>query len=141
MFKHLVPVLLHAHDAVPHHQGAGAPPRARRHDALPQPIVVNRTLVVKTHSWYMGSNVEGKPRRLLSYIGGVGTYRTICDAVAGGDFGEDFLITHFFNPVRYMRLLELVPGPHTEDARAIDARRAWRKQAARRGPPCWCWRS
>lgn len=42
----------------------------------------NRTLVVKTHSWYMGSNVEGKPRRLLSYIGGVGTYRQKCDEVA-----------------------------------------------------------
>ena len=25
----------------------------------------NATLVVKTHSWYMGSNVAGKPRRLL----------------------------------------------------------------------------
>ena len=32
------------------------------------------TLVVKTDSWYMGSNVEGKPRRLLAYIGGVGNY-------------------------------------------------------------------
>ena len=30
------------------------------------------TLVSKTVSWYMGSNVKGKPRRLLSYIGGVG---------------------------------------------------------------------
>ena len=28
-------------------------------------------------------------------------------------FRRDFLITHFFNPVRYMRLLELVPGPDT----------------------------
>ncbi|RMD64553.1 MAG: 3-hydroxyacyl-CoA dehydrogenase/enoyl-CoA hydratase family protein [Alphaproteobacteria bacterium] len=28
-------------------------------------------------------------------------------------FVEDFLITHFFNPPRYMRLLELVAGPHT----------------------------
>ena len=26
---------------------------------------------------------------------------------------ENFCITHFFNPVRYMRLLELVSGPHT----------------------------
>ncbi len=30
------------------------------------------TLVPNTVSWYMGSNVKGKPRRLLSYIGGVG---------------------------------------------------------------------
>ena len=28
-------------------------------------------------------------------------------------FAQDFLITHFFNPPRYMRLLELVTGPHT----------------------------
>ena len=28
-------------------------------------------------------------------------------------FKERFMITHFFNPPRYMRLLELVTGPHT----------------------------
>lgn len=28
-------------------------------------------------------------------------------------FARDFLITHFFNPPRYMRLLELVTGPQT----------------------------
>ena len=28
-------------------------------------------------------------------------------------FAHDFLITHFFNPPRYMRLLELVSGPET----------------------------
>jgi len=40
------------------------------------------TLVVKTDSWYMGSNVEGKPRRLISYIGGVGNYNRKCDELA-----------------------------------------------------------
>jgi acetone monooxygenase len=30
----------------------------------------------------MGSNVDGKPRRLLSYIGGVGNYHKRCDAIA-----------------------------------------------------------
>ena len=44
--------------------------------------VASATLVVKTNSWYMGSNVEGKPRRLLSYIGGVGAYRQKCDEAA-----------------------------------------------------------
>lgn len=44
------------------------------HDAI-----ANQTLVTKTNSWYMGSNVSGKPRRLLSYIGGVGAYRQKCD--------------------------------------------------------------
>lgn len=41
-----------------------------------------KTLVVKTDSWYMGSNVGGKPRRLLSYIGGVGSYHAKCDELA-----------------------------------------------------------
>jgi 3-hydroxyacyl-CoA dehydrogenase len=35
-------------------------------------------------------------------------------------FARDFLITHFFNPPRYMRLLEIVRGPTTrEDAVAM----------------------
>ena len=46
----------------------------------------NKTLVVKTDSWYMGTNVAGKPRRLLSYIGGVGTYRQKCDEVAASGY-------------------------------------------------------
>ena len=49
----------------------------KHHDEL-----ANATLVTKTDSWYMGSNVDGKPRRLLSYIGGVGTYRQKCEDVA-----------------------------------------------------------
>jgi len=48
--------------------------------------IANTTLVTKTYSWYMGSNIEGKPRRLLSYIGGVGTYRQKCDEVASGGY-------------------------------------------------------
>ena len=31
----------------------------------------------------------------------------------GDDFAKDFLITHFFNPPRYMKLLELVTSPKT----------------------------
>ncbi len=33
-------------------------------------------------------------------------------------FSRDFLITHFFNPPRYMRLLEIVTGPHTDQTLA-----------------------
>ena len=44
------------------------------------------TLVVKTDSWYMGSNVDGKPRRLLSYIGGVGNYHRQCDELAASGY-------------------------------------------------------
>ena len=35
-------------------------------------------------------------------------------------FRRDFMITHFFNPTRYMRLLEVVPGPDTDPA-TVDA--------------------
>lgn len=48
--------------------------------------IANATLVTKTSSWYMGSNVAGKPRRLLSYIGGVGAYRQRCAEVAAGGY-------------------------------------------------------
>ena len=32
----------------------------------------------------------------------------------GESFRKNFLVTHFFNPVRYMKLLELVSGPDTD---------------------------
>lgn len=34
----------------------------------------------------------------------------------GESFRQHFLVTHFFNPVRYMKLLELVRGDETSDA-------------------------
>jgi acetone monooxygenase len=43
-------------------------------------------LISKTVSWYLGSNVKGKPRRVLSYTGGVGTYRQKCSEVAANDY-------------------------------------------------------
>ena len=51
------------------------------HDEL-----ANMMLVSKTNSWYMGSNVEGKQRRLLAYPGGVGNYRDKCDAVKASGY-------------------------------------------------------
>jgi 3-hydroxyacyl-CoA dehydrogenase len=38
-------------------------------------------------------------------------------------FAQDFLVTHFFNPPRYMRLLELVAGPETraDAVKAVEA--------------------
>ena len=44
------------------------------------------TLLAHTTSWYLGSNVPGKPRRVLSYCGGVGTYRQKCDEVAASGY-------------------------------------------------------
>jgi acetyl esterase/lipase len=39
------------------------------------------TLFPRANSWYMGANVPGKPRVFLPYVGGVDTYRDICDEV------------------------------------------------------------
>lgn len=46
----------------------------------------------------------------------------LSELVAGmpRSFAGDFLITHFFNPPRYMRLLEIVAGPETR-AEAVSA--------------------
>ena len=54
--------------------------------------VSNATLLVKTKSWYTGANIEGKPTRLLSYIGGVGKYREICQEVKDSEY-EGFAVT------------------------------------------------
>lgn len=44
--------------------------------------VAARTLYPRAASWYMGANVPGKPRLFMPYVGGVGTYRELCDGVA-----------------------------------------------------------
>ena len=48
------------------------------------------------------------------------------NAMAAGltdEFRRNFLVTHFFNPVRYMKLLEIVPGRDTDPA-VVEA---WRR--------------
>ncbi|MGD9704545.1 MAG: alpha/beta hydrolase fold domain-containing protein [Acidimicrobiia bacterium] len=44
------------------------------------------TLYPTANSWYMGANVEGKPRVFLPYVGGVDTYRAACDEVVERDY-------------------------------------------------------
>jgi cyclohexanone monooxygenase len=50
------------------------------------------TLYPTADSWYMGSNVPGKPRVFMAYIGGVGAYRERCDQIAANDY-EGFALT------------------------------------------------
>ena len=38
------------------------------------------------NSWYVGANVDGKPRRVMPYTGGFGAYVEKCDAVAANDY-------------------------------------------------------
>ncbi len=44
--------------------------------------VAHSTLYPQANSWYMGANIPGKPQIFMPYIGGVGTYRQICNEVA-----------------------------------------------------------
>jgi len=48
--------------------------------------VADTTLYPSAASWYMGANIEGKPRVFMPYIGGVGAYRLKCDAVAANGY-------------------------------------------------------
>jgi cyclohexanone monooxygenase len=50
------------------------------------------SLYPRAKSWYMGANIPGKPRVLLPYVGGVGAYRELCDAVARRGY-EGFLLS------------------------------------------------
>jgi cyclohexanone monooxygenase len=38
------------------------------------------------NSWYMGANVRGKPRALLPFVGGVGSYRRECERIVAAGY-------------------------------------------------------
>lgn len=48
--------------------------------------IAAHTLYPKANSWYMGANVEGKPRGFMLYIGGMTAYRTTCDEIAADGY-------------------------------------------------------
>jgi cyclohexanone monooxygenase len=48
--------------------------------------VASGTLYLETDSWYVGANIAGKPRTLMTYVGGLAAYRDICDEVARDDY-------------------------------------------------------
>ena len=58
-----------------------------------EPLIAEHTIVA--------SNTSGLPIRLMT-------------EGRSASFKKRFLVTHFFNPVRYMKLLELVRGPDTD---------------------------
>lgn len=75
-------------------------------EAIVEDLAVKRALVTrieqvrKPHS-IVSSNTSGLP------IGAIA-------AAAAADFKAHFLGTHFFNPPRYMKLLEVIPTPQTD---------------------------
>ncbi|GGT87766.1 hypothetical protein GCM10010208_08070 [Actinomadura livida] len=48
--------------------------------------VAQATLYPAADSWYMGTNVPGKPRVFMPYPAGVGVYRQKCDEVAAAGY-------------------------------------------------------
>jgi cation diffusion facilitator CzcD-associated flavoprotein CzcO len=48
--------------------------------------VTATTLLPRANSWWVGANIPGKPRNLYPYVGGVGTYRQICERIAAHDY-------------------------------------------------------
>lgn len=55
-------------------------------------LIAEMSLATKTDSWYMGANIEGKPRGFMAFLGGVGLYRQICDEVAAKEY-EGFSVS------------------------------------------------
>ncbi len=48
--------------------------------------LADATLYTVSNSWYIGSNIEGKPRVFMPYVGGCGRYRGDCDTVAAAGY-------------------------------------------------------
>jgi 3-hydroxyacyl-CoA dehydrogenase len=73
--------------------------------------VVLEDLKVK-HATYEKLNAVRKTGSIISSNTSTIPLHTLAEPF-GETFAKDFLITHFFNPPRYMRLLELVTSPKT----------------------------
>nr|NIR14464.1 3-hydroxyacyl-CoA dehydrogenase family protein [Desulfobacterales bacterium] len=63
-------------------------------------VVFEKIEGVRTPGTIVTSNTSGIPAKAM------------CEG-RSEDFQKHFAITHFFNPPRYMKLLEIVPGPNT----------------------------
>ncbi|RBY83693.1 cyclohexanone monooxygenase [Geodermatophilus sp. TF02-6] len=84
-------------DAIAHMRAEGKDtmePTVEAEDAWTAHVdeVGHMTLYPTADSWYMGSNVPGKPRVFMPYIGGVGPYRQKCDEVAAEGY-EGFVFS------------------------------------------------
>lgn len=105
------------------------------------------TLHPRANSWYMGANVPGKPRVLYPYIGGVDTYRAVCDKSAaegylgftrtgpGGSRCHDGVVFRLQPDVaKVLELLEELQLP-TLDSLPVEEARALSQATAAERPP------
>ncbi len=107
----------------------------------------NITLYPQANSWYMGANVPGKPRVFLPYVGGVDTYRQVCNEVveqgylgfrlSGGD-GEqcnDGVIRRVQPDVNLLLEAMAAMGLPPIESLSPDEARAFMAQSAEQRPP------
>ncbi len=83
-------------DAIAHLEEVGArafePSESAAKEWTEQAIkLADDTLYPEGNSWYTGANIPGKPRVIMSYVGGLNLYREICDEVAAKGY-EGFTI-------------------------------------------------
>ena len=83
------------------------------------------------HAIYGKIDAVRKPGSIVSSNTSTIPLAVLSEGMPGG-FARDFLITHFFNPPRYMRLLELVAGETTR-ADAVQAVRRFADVALGKG--------
>lgn len=48
--------------------------------------IAGQTLYPEAASWYMGSNVPGKPRVFMPFAGGLDNYRAVCEQIAANGY-------------------------------------------------------
>ena len=48
--------------------------------------IAAHTLMIKANSWYIGSNVPGKPRIFMPFAGGLDVYRDTVAEIANDDY-------------------------------------------------------
>jgi hypothetical protein len=46
-----------------------------------------------SNSWYVGANIEGKPKVFMAYLGGAATYSDICKSVADDGYAGFRLVS------------------------------------------------
>ena len=62
--------------------------------------LASRSLMLKAKTWWMGSNVKGKPQGMAMFTGGFHKYREACEAVAANGYRDlAFEPAHHAEPV------------------------------------------
>ncbi len=86
--------------------------KLRSADWIIEVVVENLTIKKKVYEWVAANRRPGSI--VSSNTSGI----RLADMAApmSEEMRSHFLITHFFNPVRYMRLLEIITGPDTSSA-------------------------